>query len=283
MTKEEREILRDTEKDSLVDRLWEEESDDLAEILLNCGKTLKLICVNCGTQRDAKIRCKKRWCPVCAYYVAVDRVSKYRDIVDDFQWPLFVTLTVRNTVDVEGLLRLKESWGKFRRRKLIRDKVKSGIVGYEVTNKGQGWHPHIHALLDCRWLSLHVPEPTRKDNREEKERKYMAAADELGRAWADCTGQEIASVRARRGDANALIEVLKYSCKGSELIKCDEPVTPLIRLMQGMRLMTTFGEIRKIAKDQDPEEGEASGCQCETCKMHGTTIPLSAANHAARR
>jgi hypothetical protein len=284
MTKEERETLRDDEKSLLENRLREEESEDLAEILADCGRELKLICVNCGTHRSAKIRCKKRWCPVCAYYVAVDRVQKYREAVSHFQWPLFVTLTVPNTPDVEGLVRLKESWGKFRRRKLIRDRVVSGVVGYEVTNKGKGWHPHIHALLDCRWLSIHIPEPTRRDNVEQKMQKCKLAAEELGRIWSDCCGVEHSSVLARRGDSDALIEVLKYSCKGSELIACDDRITPLIRLMQGMRLMTTFGEIRKRIQDEDLEKEEGdTGCQCEKCKMFKTTIPLTAAQFLMRK
>lgn len=282
MKKEEREAQREDQKNQLMSKLILEESDDLVNILEACGKIIELICVNCGNPRDAHVRCKKRWCPVCAYYVAVDRVSRYRSLVARFQWPLFVTLTVPNCPDVEGLVRLKKSWGKFRKRKLIRDRVTSGIVGFEITNKGKGWHPHIHCLLDCRWLSVYVPEPTRKDNREEKERKCRAAAEELGRIWSDCCGIPFSSVMARRGDADALVEVLKYSCKGSELIECEDRVTPLIRLMQGMRLMTTFGEIRKMLKDEDPEEGEVSGCQCPSCQMTGTTIPLSAAKYLMR-
>lgn len=282
MTKEEREGQREEQKEQLMHKLILEDSLDLSSILEKCGTIIELICVNCGTERDAHVRCKKRWCPVCAYYVAVDRVSRYRSLVARFQWPLFVTLTVPNTPDVEGLVRLKKSWNKFRKRKLIRDRVTSGVVGFEVTNKGNGWHPHIHCLLDCRWLSLFVPEPNRRDNREEKERKCKAAAEELGRIWSECCGIPFSSVLVRRGDADALVEVLKYSCKGSELIECEDRVTDLIRLMQGMRLMTTFGEIRKMIKDEDPEEEEVTGCQCPKCLMAKTTIPLSAAKYLMR-
>lgn len=264
---------REDERETIRIRLLEEVRHDLYAKNAVCGDDLNLTCISCGTKKRASIKCKKRWCPVCAYYIAAERVAKYRDAASRFAWPLFVTLTVKNSTDSVGLVEIKKSFGKWRRRKLIRVKVKSGIVGFEVTNKGEGWHPHIHMLLDCQWLALHVPEPNRKDTAEEKARKCKAAAEELEQCWASCCGQKNASVRARRGDEKALVEVLKYSCKGSELAECAEEIAPLIDVMESMRLMTTFGAIRKEMKDEDLEEGEASGCQCEGCRAIGTMIP----------
>ena len=281
MTKVDREQQRIHERELLSKKLLSEHEYDLCNILDHCGDEIDLTCVACGNRTHAAVRCKKRWCPSCAYYVAVERVAKYRHAASCFRWPLFVTLTVPNTVDVEGLKRIKTAWGKFRRRKLVRDKVKSGIVGFEVTNKGNGWHPHIHALLDCRWLSIWVPEPNRGDNEEEKRRKFTAAAEELGAIWSECAGHDKCSVLARRADKDALVEVLKYSCKGSELIDCKDAVGPLIHLMQNMRLMTTFGEIRKFKKDEDCEDS-TGGCTCKNCAATGTIIPTSSVNYLMR-
>lgn len=267
---------RRDEREKLKARLYDECRADLAKKLEVCGDELPLTCVNCGNRKIASMKCKKRWCPSCAYHIAAERVAKYKDIARRFAWPLFVTLTMRNTIDPEGLKEMKKAFGKWRRRKLVREKVKSGIVGFEVTNKGKGWHPHAHMLLDCRWLSLHVPEPNRTDSKSEKERKCKAAAAELERLWCDVLKQETASVKVRRGDADALVEVLKYSCKGSELIECQGKASDLIDVMESMRLMTTFGEVRKLLKeeaDADLEEPEQTGCQCEACRAIGTMIP----------
>lgn len=276
-TKEERQAeakeRRNREREELKERLLRECRADLHRKLAACGEDIALICVNCGTKKRASIRCKKRWCPDCAYYIAAERVAKYKGIAERFQWPLFVTLTMKNTIDADGLREMKKAFGKWRRRKLIATKVRSGIVGFEVTNKGAGWHPHCHMLLDCQWLSLWVPEPTRRDSAEEKKRKCLAAADELGRLWADVLKQDTASVHIRRGDANALVEVLKYSCKGSELVNCHGSASDLIDVMESMRLMTTFGEIRKIQKDEDLEEGDTEGCTCPACQARGTIMP----------
>lgn len=262
-------------RNSLIRRLHAEGSPDLAEMLEKCGQELRMRCVHCGHRKTAETRCKKRWCPSCAYFIAAERVDKYRAAAEAFEWPLFVTLTVKNTIDPEGLQRVKDSWGKLRRRKLITTKVRSGIVGYEMTNKGHGWHPHIHALLDCRWLALHVPEPVRTDSAEVKKAKCRAAAEELSALWCQVIGQETASVKIRRGDPQALVEVLKYSVKGNELVECQDKASDLIRVMLGMRLITTFGEIRKKVEDEDPEEEDntESGCECENCGSRGTTMP----------
>lgn len=270
------------EREQLRSRLEKENRPDLWNKLAGCGDNLPLVCVACGEKKTATVKCKRRWCPVCCYYIAAERVDKYRALVSHFEWPLFVTLTMRNTVDVDGLKQMKNHFGRWRRRKLVREKVKSGIVGFEMTNKGNGWHPHCHMLLDCRWLSLHVPEPLRTDSGEEKRRKCLAAAQELERLWSSIVGQDSSSVKVRRGDPGALVEVLKYSVKGSELLDMEEPCSSVIDVMEGMRLMTTFGEIRKIKKDELVEDEETRGCQCEKCKEFGTIIPESCVQYYMR-
>lgn len=277
-------IKRAANRDLLKARLWGEGATDLAGMLEKCGEPVRLVCCNCGCKKLAEARCKKRWCPSCAYYIAAERVAKYRAAAERFQWPLFVTLTMRNTIDPDGLRQVKKAWASMRRRKLIATKVRSGIVGFEITNKGNGWHPHIHALLDCEWLALKVPPPTKADNAEKKAQKCKAAAEELSALWAKCVGQEAASVHIRRGDAQALVEVLKYSVKGTDLIECDDRAEDLIRVMQGMRLITTFGEIRKQMKDEDPEEEDEGhkGAACDGCGATGCMIPQDIHDRALR-
>ena len=278
-------LRRATTRTTLEERLRGEGGHKFADMLAKCGQPVRLVCCACGEKSIAESRCKKRWCPSCAYFIAAERVAKYKQAAEAFQWPLFVTLTMRNTIDADGLKLMKKAWGKLRRRKLIASRVRSGIVGFEMTNKGQGWHPHCHALLDCEWLALHVPPPVRTDSKEIKANKCRAAAEELGTLWARIVGQETASVHVRRGDAAALVEVLKYSVKGSDLIECTDRATDLIEVMQGMRLITTFGEIRKQIPDEDPEqeEDEPQGCGCKNCGAKGSLIPQEIHDNALRK
>lgn len=268
------------ERDALVERLQLEGEIELANKLQDCGTKLNLTCVACGATKQAELLCRRRWCPQCAYHIAVDRVQKYRAVAGKFGWPLFATFTVKNSMDLESLPALKKNWSKFRRRKLIHQKVRSGIVGFELTNKGNGWHPHIHALLDCRWLSLHIPEPRKIDSQEEVAAKCKAAAEELQLLWSDVNDQVSSSVKIRRADENALVEVLKYSIKGSDLIECQEKIGPLIHLMTGMRMMTTFGAIRKEMKDQTAEP-DTEPCRCDECLAENSFVSDRAIRTAA--
>lgn len=270
-----REQARRRERAALMERLSADGDTDLAEILEKCAQIRTLKCCHCGHCHKVETRCKKRWCPSCAYFVSVERVNKYAALADKFQWPLFVTLTVKNSIDPEGLRTLKKQWSKFRRRKIISRQVRSGIVGFEVTNIGNGWHPHIHALLDCRWLSIHIPEPTRNDNATAKAAKCRAAAEELQTVWAKQIGQPSASVAVRRADSVALIEVLKYAVKPQTLAESKERPGDIIRVMQGMRMMTTFGAIRKKVEDQDTEapDDTSTGMPCPECGEAAGWIP----------
>jgi hypothetical protein len=38
------------------------------------------------------------------------------------------------------------------RRKYWRDSIHGGLLFHECTNIGNGWHPHVHALVDARWI-----------------------------------------------------------------------------------------------------------------------------------
>lgn len=264
-------VHREQLRDKLMKRLEDEGADDLIKQLSPCGDGLGLTCTHCGNRRVVTVRCERRWCPVCAYYIAAARVAKYKAAAQRFAYPLFVTLTVRNSEDPELLTHVKKSWQKFRRRKIIADRCRSGIVGYEMTNKGNGWHPHLHALLDCRWLAVHVPEPRRSDPPEEVTRKLHAAQRELINMWADVVGQEHASVFVRRANAAALIETLKYAIKAGDLVQAQDEIAPMIRIMDQMRMISTFGEIRKEMQDENVEPDKPQ-CKCEQCGEAGCMI-----------
>lgn len=267
----------------LAERLRSEDAHDLAKLLDTCGQEMRMVCCNCGFFKSVETKCKKRWCPSCARGIAAERVAKYASAAARFEWPLFVTLTIRNTTDPEGLKEIKRAWRLMRRRTLITKRVRSGIVGFEVTNKGNGWHPHLHALLDCKWLALYVPEPTRSDNAEKVALKCRAAAEELTTLWSSIVKQPTASVAVRRANAAALVEVLKYSCKGSELLACKDRVADLIYLMQRMRLMSTFGEIRRETPDEDLEDETKQKATCENCGNESTFVPADIVGILTRR
>lgn len=169
-------------------------------------------------------------------------------------------------LSLDGVRGLRRAFGKLRHRRAWKAHVKAGVASIEVTNEGKGWHPHLHAALDCLWLADKVRPPQFGQTPTTHPEIYKAAAQELESAWAKCLKQPTASVRIKRCSAETISkEVLKYSVKGSDLLECKEPIGDLIRALDGTRLLTTFGkahgssvrDIRKEAKAKHSLEEKA--------------------------
>ena len=107
--------------------------------------------------------CKKHLiCPLCAIRRGAKALRVYLARVtalmaaDALLRPYMVTLTVKNGPDLEE--RFKHLAGNLRayHRRRSRNntpsevlKAKSAVWSYEFTNKGKGWHPHVHAVWLC--------------------------------------------------------------------------------------------------------------------------------------
>jgi hypothetical protein len=165
-------------------------------------------------------------------------------IVERMRWPLFVTLTMRNESDLSSgaIRKLRRAFGKLRHRKLWKSCTLGGIAAVEVTNIGNGWHPHLHAVIDCRWLAWKTPAPLSRDTLEEKKAKFQAAAVELEAVWSKCLGQLTSSVKVKRASRDTIAkEVTKYTVKNEDLVLCEGSAGELIYALDKSRMMTTFG------------------------------------------
>lgn len=253
----------------LRQRLAADGETDLLKKIAVCQEPILLECNICRVRVEVKQRCKRKWCPYCQVALAAQRAAELRFIVERFRYPLNVTLTMRNVADLSsgGVRQLRRAFGKLRHRKFWKHRVVAGVASVEVTNKGNGWHPHLHAVLDCQWLAVESNPPPRHFTAEQKRERYQEAAVELERNWSKCLRQETSNVwvkRTTKGDVCK--EVLKYNCKSSDLINCEGSAGDLIRAMESTRLMTTFGkahgqcvkDIRKNAKDCARAERQAA-------------------------
>lgn len=262
------------EREELKTRLYREGAFSLAQKLEPCGKPFGIRCVSCGDGRMVETACRRRWCPACAWLVARERVEKYRNAAGRMAWPLFVTLTMPNTDSPEGIRTIRDAWAKMRRRKLIVDRVKGGIVTVECTNTGKGWHPHLHALIDCEWLAIHTPPPTRRDSAAVVRQKCDHARLELSAVWSDVLKVNQSIVLAIRKEPGHCINyALKYAVKAADLIACQEPIAPLIEVIQKSRMLSTFGTLREKGLD-DEEEEKPCAC-CRNCGAVDSIVPES--------
>ena len=185
--------------------------------------------------------CKKHTlCPMCAIRRGAKTLKAYMDRYQvicegnpDLELSL-VTLTVKNGDDLqERYEHLEKSVRKYfnRRRDALKKgrgfnelcKAEGAVYSYEITNKGKGWHPHIHILTLTR--------------KGESIDKYK-----LSQEWESITGDsKIVDVRPVTGEAaNGFMEVLKYAMKFSDLTV--EQNFEAYEILKGKRMLGCFGK-----------------------------------------
>lgn len=259
----------------LIERLHLEDAADLAKPLESCGQKVGLTCTNCGGCHSVETHCRCRWCPACAPLVSAERAARWATAIGNLQWPLFVTLTIPNSENPESLRFLRKKWSAFRRRKIIRERVAGGVATFEITNKGNGWHPHLHAVCDCRWLAIHTPEPRPTDPAEVIAEKCRRAQEELTAQWSHMIDVPKSMVYVRRVYGSGIVqEILKYACKGSELVESPDAIAPMLRVLKQTRTLSGWGSLFPLPSPDDEQEACVA---CEDCGATRSFVPTDIA------
>lgn len=267
------------QRDQLCKRLRLEGGEAEAEALEKCGEEVNLACRCCGNRVHAKTHCDKRHCPLCAPFLADERVRKTERQVSMMQWPLAITLTVKNTTTMERAMfaHLLGGFRKVRQTTLWRQTVKGGFVACEITNRGRGWHPHLHILADAEWLSLTTSPPSKRWNHEKKREVFQKASKELEAVWCKAIGQKTASTHVRRkfgkiGATQMQVEAMKYAVKPGALLECKGSALAVIRAMKGTRLFSGFGSCYGAKLDDQSQPRKP----CLECGMQDGYVPEAA-------
>ena len=270
---------------ALRDRLIDEGEHALAAVLTRCAQPFNLVCTNCGTTKQVEQGCKKRWCPVCAGKISAMRCAIYERAARAMQWPLAVTLTQPGDPSANGCVRShRKAITDFRRRNIITDTVRGGIIGIEVTNSRATWHVHSHWLIDCRWLALRTRQPRSADTRATVRKLCTAAHEELSAAWATSLGIPQAVVWVERAWGKAVMETVKYAVKPAELIACKRPIGNLLREMHRQQLVNGFGSCYgQVGAWKKEMRAARPVCECDECHQRGTIVPEAALPRGAAR
>lgn len=222
---------------------------NLAVSLARCGNHITFRdYYTIGQIRLSKIcTCHKHLlCPLCALRrgakglrVTLGKVTQLL-ASDASLKPYLVTMTIKNGPDLdERNTHLCSCLRKMHKRRKGKDgfgeilKAVSAVWSYEYTNKGKGWHPHVHAI----WLCREAPDQT-----------------QLSREWHELTGDSyIVDVRPmdESDPVGAFCEVFKYALKFSDLADPDR--LHAYKTLKGKRLQDSFGELRGL----DIEPGES--------------------------
>lgn len=232
------------------DYLRNEGEDELAHALGRCGNLLAFRdYFTIGQIRLSKIcTCKKHLiCPLCAIRRGAKSVRVYSAKVgellkaDPSLGQYMVTFTVRNGPDLgERFRHLADCLRAYhKRRKGSRQhgevrKASAAVWSFEFTNKGAGWHPHVHAI----WLCREAPDMYR-----------------LRDEWHAITGDSfMVDVQPMdQGDPlGAFLEVFKYAVKFAALADPDR--LHAYRRLKGKRLQGSLGDLRGL--DVEPADSD---------------------------
>lgn len=230
------------------DFLLEQQEQKLADALGDCGNyAVFRDYFTIGQTRLAKFcTCKKHLiCPLCAIRRGAKALRVYLAKVDALMAadallrPFLITLTVKNGPDLgERYRHLAENLRVYHRRRSRNNtssevlKAKSAVWTFEFTNKGKGWHPHVHAV----WLGYTAPD-----------------AFKLSEEWRQLTGDSyIVDVRPidMADPVGAFCEVFKYALKFSDL--GDVERLTAYKTLKGKRLVGSFGDLRGL--DVEPAD-----------------------------
>lgn len=196
-----------------------------------------LLCRSCAARRAGKM--------VALYAQKVETVTASAPHLI----PAMITLTVKNGPDLaERLAHLKRSWSAMiaasrkarslsnRNAPIEWNKVVGSVRAIEVTNMGNGWHPHIHVFA---LLSSYIDQPT------------------LSAEWHAFTGDSfvVGVTKCKGGIVPGLIETLKYCSKLTELSPAD--VLHVWRTAKGSRFTDPQGILRGVPEPDIRQDDDA--------------------------
>ena len=243
-------------KNAVAAKLREAGMTELADKLEYCHSRFTVCqCYNCGKVRQFPNRCDSGLCPECQPRLANERRKSVEWWTQQIEQPKHVILTVKNIPEISKghVLQVKEWFSRLRRRAFARNWL-GGFYSLEVTNEGRGWHIHIHALVNARFID----------------------GGELARQWADVTNQMGRIVRVRDcRDKSYLAEVTKYAVKGSQLASWPAPeIAAFVRAFEGVRTFGVFGSLYKVRTEyaawikEVQDHKPTCACGCSSAKYY---------------
>ena len=263
---------------SVAAKLREEGYTVRADELDEChSRWMVAECNGCRKTRKFPNRCDRFYCPECQPRLAKDRKESVEWWVDRIEQPKHMVLTVRNVpILTKSFVKQFKGWFARLRRRAFARNWRGGLYSLEVTNEGNGWHLHLHALVDARWidasaLSIEWNDVTDGFGYIVKVLDARATHDKPpivgeGEVQVNCRGSAKSSY---------LKEVAKYAVKGTELARWNGcQVMEFILAMEGVKCFGVFGSLYgkrtewKAWIDSLKEHGLTCDCGCSDWNLY---------------
>lgn len=192
-----------------------------------------------GKVRVAAKQCRLRWCYHCSEARQQFITAAVFPWLDRLWEPKLLTLTMkhRDKPLSEQIDFLYKAFTKLRNRLYIKERCKGGVWFFQVTynQKTQQWHPHIHALIDSKYLRH----------------------DWLTETWYKITKcSQIVHIRAIHNPEKTLSHNARYAARPSALIKIPEELWPdMFEAFNGRRICGSWGNAKEISlRPKKPED-----------------------------
>jgi len=227
-----------------------------AHALKHCALSyFTVICTSCGHTKQALYRCRLRVCPICSFELTKERSLFMKQHTAGKPKPKLLTLTIQRwTSDPrDGIKHLRQCWAKLRRSSVFKA-VKGGAYQIELKRKPNGWHIHIHALLETPYI----------------------ARQRIFTAWKGITGIMVPQVHITEAPNDKAIEyTAKYVSKQGDFEGPQDTIVQWYRATKGSRLFEFFGEWRKSAKAWQIARAAANPVSviCPQCKAVKSMVP----------
>jgi hypothetical protein len=171
------------------------------------------------------MRCRDRLCPMCTWHQGRRTEARVKAIISEWDQCRHLTLTLRSTNEPLGqqIDLLLGAFRRLRQRDFWRHKVHGGIGTVEITYnpKTDRWHPHLHLLLDGKYIEHSI----------------------VSSEWSKVTGGSfVVHVSAVHSRDDAGRYIAKYVSKPSEMPDLPRSRTEELALaLAGRRTLITFG------------------------------------------
>jgi len=227
--------------------------DGVADKLKDCQEIQVLaLCQNCGKGWWIIEKCRQRVCPLCSYEVSKERSKYILAITRKMKYPKLLTFTMPLWQDDphDGIKYLREAWNKLRRTKLM-ESVRGGCYSIELKVKDEGYHIHMHALVDSDYLP------------------YQKVFSE----WRRILDIEHVEIDIRCAENQKAREyVAKYTAKAAGYDTNETAIVKWYLATKGERLFATFGAWynAKLEELLPEEQVFVPKCICPYCGKEGT-------------
>lgn len=226
---------------------------DLARDLKRCGVSKQLwVCGDCGDTSYVDYSCRKRICALCAWKQAKERATQVEQLFKTMSKPKWLTLTMERANDLgSGVRKIRQAFSKWRRLKSIKKRIRGGIYQIECKPKADGWHVHLHVLIDAEF----IPKPI------------------IWRTWAYSLNQKIASVDIQGNLSGSKVAhyICKYATKPHEIsAENADAALDYLDTLTNQRLFGTFGNCHNAL--EKPKNGEP--LRCPHCGGHSCYLPF---------